>query len=507
MDYANPMVWAGLALVCTVSALAAIWVSDRFFSGSARSTHRPALHRDDLVFLLQNDTVVDHNLPRDHLDEDLETWSALREWLGPRFVDLPRSLEPSDGQAVQKIYASTAGDDGELRIETQADRTRVSLIEGDRFTPAGQHELLQSKRKSDHLDQLLRASPFPAWETTDQGHVSWSNAAAEDLERRIGKPLSQAMTPLDLAPGDVRTARVHLKVGDHDDGHWFEVTSDATRTGVIHHANDITEVVNAEKARRNFVQTLTKTFASLTIGLAVFDRNRQLALFNPALIDLTSLPADFLSARPDMMGFFDALRDRKMMPEPKDFASFRTRINDMVSKAKDGFYEETWPLPSDLTYRVAGRPHPDGAVAFLFEDISAEISLARRFRLQLDLRQSTLDQLDTAIAVVRGDHILAFCNTAFSRMWGIDPDSSFADITVHDLRRVCESVHQDPAFWTRVEDALTSRSAGPLQTDDTFLINGDHVRCQVLPLALGASMIEFARIVQTARQPSEYVDG
>ena len=71
------------------------------------------------------------------------------------------------------------------------------------------------------------------------------------------------------------------------------------------YAVDVNAVVSAEISQRKFVQTLAKTFAQLSIGLAIFDRNRQLALFNPALIDLTALPAEFLSARPNLLSFFD----------------------------------------------------------------------------------------------------------------------------------------------------------------------------------------------------------
>jgi PAS domain-containing protein len=80
---------------------------------------------------------------------------------------------------------------------------------------------------------------------------------------------------------------------------------------------DITEIVRAQQAQKNFVQTLTKTFATLSIGLAIFDRNRQLMLFNPALIDLTALTADFLSARPNLLTAFDKLWDNQIMPETK----------------------------------------------------------------------------------------------------------------------------------------------------------------------------------------------
>jgi PAS domain-containing protein len=120
-------------------------------------------------------------------------------------------------------------------------------------------------------------------------------------------------------------------------------------------------LVRTEVSLRNFRQTLTKTFAHLPIGLAIFDRDRQLALFNPALLDLTALPADFLSSRPTLFAFLDAMRDRNMIPEPKDYRSWRRQMADLEKAAASGRYEETWILPSGQTYRVIGRPHPDGA--------------------------------------------------------------------------------------------------------------------------------------------------
>ena len=125
----------------------------------------------------------------------------------------------------------------------------------------------------------------------------------------------------------------------------------------MNYAEDVNAVVNTEIAQRNFVKTLAKTFAQLSIGLAIFDRDRQLALFNPALIDLTALLADFLSARPNVLSFFDRLRDNQMMPEPKNYNSWRHQMADRIEAAADGRYQETRLLPSGSIYRVSGRPH------------------------------------------------------------------------------------------------------------------------------------------------------
>ena len=120
----------------------------------------------------------------------------------------------------------------------------------------------------------------------------------------------------------------------------------------VFHATCINAVVAAEQAQRNFVQTLAKTFAHLSIGLAIFDRNGQLALFNPALVDLTGLPAHFLSARPTMLSFFDQLRENRRMPEPKNYLNWRQEIADVIAAATDGRYQETWSLETGQTYSV-----------------------------------------------------------------------------------------------------------------------------------------------------------
>ena len=202
---------------------------------------------------------------------------------------------------------------------------------------------------------------------------------------------------------------------------------------------------------------MSKTFADLTTGLVVFDRAKMLAVFNPALTDLTGLPPEFLSARPSLFGFFDALRDRMVMPEPKNYASWRSQITDMVKSAAGGLYHEVWTLPSGQTYRVTGRPHPDGAVAFLFEDISLEVSTTRRHRLQMDLRQSVIDRLQEGIAVLAQDGHLLFCNSAFGEMLGIDPDTSFAEMGLHDVIAACAARYPDPGLWPEVEDRIATR--------------------------------------------------
>ena len=68
-------------------------------------------------------------------------------------------------------------------------------------------------------------------------------------------------------------------------------------------------------------------------------------LFNPALIDVTTLPADFLSARPNLLTVFDKLRDNQIMSEPKNYATWRERLAILVAAVTEGTYTEIWIYP------------------------------------------------------------------------------------------------------------------------------------------------------------------
>ncbi|MFD1807854.1 hypothetical protein ACFSHQ_05975 [Gemmobacter lanyuensis] len=135
---------------------------------------------------------------------------------------------------------------------------------------------------------------------------------------------------------------------------------------------------------------------------------------------------DFLSARPTLFAFLDMMRDRNMLPEPKDYRSWRKQMAELEAAAASGHYEETWSLPSGQTYRLIGRPHPNGALALMFEDISNEITRIRRYRADLELGQAVLDSMDEALAVFSAAGVMVMANSRYGEIWGHDPAGSIA---------------------------------------------------------------------------------
>ena len=428
-------------------------------------------------------------------------WTGFRDVVSKDFEGLPENLTDIRSIQSKTVIATNAADTRQITAEWIDGVARVRVETANHPSElecSGPVEILTEDRKTDALRSGLEDAPSPIWQVNDSDQISWQNKAYVDLHDRLHGKNARPDRPLfhsvlkDKPSGSA--ARTSISVPGTKDSLWFDVTTIHQNGFRTFYAVDVTAVVRAEVAQRNFVQTLAKTFAQLSIGLAIFDRNRQLALFNPALIDLTALPADFLSARPNLLSFLDRLRDNRMMPEPKNYASWRHQMADLVAAATDGRYLETWSLPSGSVYQVSGRPHPDGAVAFLFEDITAEVTLTRRFRSDLELGQSILDHMDDAIAVFSQSGVLTLSNSAYRDLWSVDPDSSFAETTILDATRHWQNLCQPTPVWGDIRDFVISSENRADWEAEIALNSGETLVCIAHPVQSGSTLVRFRAV-------------
>lgn len=292
-----------------------------------------------------------------HREPGVTDWQALKAGLSSRFPGLP---DADDIQSVETLtlQAARSNDEAVLRVHREAGMTRVEIEDHDIGDPNTKHAIQSLECELENLRLAATAAPYPIWLADGTGSVTWRNGAYKALEKAANGVNTDGARTFQFDPDDLTgksSVRVPVQMDRSGTTEWFSVTATQAGESTAFHAVDINAVIQAEVAQRNFVQTLAKTFAQLSIGLAIFDRNCQLALFNPALVDLTSLSAEFLSGRPDMLSFFDRLRDNRVMPEPKNYGSWRQEISEMINAASHGSYHETWTLDTGHTYRVSGR--------------------------------------------------------------------------------------------------------------------------------------------------------
>ncbi len=520
VDVAWPLQAAGLVLIGLCSALAALGV----LSLCARRT-KPRALAAEVTFLFAGADLVDASPAARRLFETTEPQGSdlhrLARFLAPRFPGAPDRI--CAGPGAPPLRAESDDGAAVLLVETAGRRLKVSLApaapagdvgdggsdDGDGDRGALQAVVGPLAQEMAILRHTAGSLPFPVWRQTAAGRIAWSNAAHRRLERLVAPDAVDTLWPQQVFSVDAaanhaagRVSRVKLEPPGGGGPTWYECQIAECGADFIVAAVPVDRVVQAERSLHDFVQTLTQTFAHLNVGLAIFSRERELALFNPALSDLLELPPDFLIRRPTLFQVFDRLREQRLMPEPKNYKSWCQHMSDLEAAATDGAYSETWSLVDGRTYRVTGRPHHEGTIAFVFEDISAEISLKLEFRSELQLKRAVFDGLDEAIGVFAPAGELTMANAAFDRMWfGEARPADAPPVSFIEMSRRWQEASAPTPVWGDARDFAATISERSNWHAEVRLLNGTRLACRFDALPGGATLVGFAEVAEPPQAP------
>ncbi len=499
-----------LLLIAVVAAVAALLVvnalqgpgqrhSKSIFTGVGRTDEATG----ETVFLFDGEALLDATPGARQILAASRgkgtAWPRLLGYLSAHFSDVREELGRLEEKGQIILSGKTAKGTLLLTASLTGGITRIALSDPSRDARVTGADALAFQALTEEVEDLrdvLAQTPVLIWREDAQGDVVWANSAyllkaMSSLTggRELGWPLPRLFEQL-ATQGSVRGQRAVLSDADQGQS-WFDligVESDGAR---LMFALPADAAVNAESALRDFMQTLSKTFAQLPIGLAIFDRQRQLQLFNPALLDLTGLPPDFLSMRPSLLSVLDALRDRNMIPEPKDYRSWRRQLVEMEKAAASGLYEETWNLPDGQTFKVIGRPHPNGALALMIEDITNEVTRNRRYRLDLELGQAVIDEMEEAVAVFSSSGQFVMSNLAYARLWAHEPEGGLKPETIKTVAAHWRAQSAPATIWSEAEEFISTVGNRVTWRGEARLVDGRLVSCRFVPLAGGATLAAF----------------
>jgi PAS domain-containing protein len=498
---------AVITCIATVAAAVLFALLQQFGQRKAPANLPNMQSQQGPVFLFRDEVLIDGT--REALsmiaphNQKMSDFEAALHVLDPHFPNLREKL------AALKSGKTLIADkkDGTLRIEIEkvGENLRLAISSGDGDGKGNVTDVIERDVRLSELAmlrELTQHTPQLIWQENKDGRLMWANRAYLMFSDGIAAPndtTGPAWPNASIFPDlhenisakGSSLRRIAVTSPDKKAEHWFDVTSITRNDGFLHFGADANAAVRADQERRNFVQTLGKTFAHLSIGLAIFDKRRQLAMFNPALLDLTRLSAEFLSGRPTIDTVLDKLRESRVLPEPKNYASWRDQFTALEAEAKNGTYCEVWNLPDGQTYRVTGRPHPDGAFAFLFEDISAEVSLNRRFRSDIETGQSVLDTLTDAIAVFSSAGTLVMSNQAYADLWSTDRQVYIDQRELQSEIAVWQNRCTPTLMWTEMREFIHRLGARKPWSDDAILDDGRQICCHANPIAGGMTMVRF----------------
>ncbi|MEM7522399.1 MAG: PAS-domain containing protein [Pseudomonadota bacterium] len=361
----------------------------------------------------------------------------------------------------------------------------------------------EAQRMKSELGALRRAhhgAGVVAWRLGADGEIRVKGARG-DPDVYSEAPEEDLLTALRRLSGDDASPKRRVVAARGGDLTVYELihAEPLAAGGGEYAARDVSEAARAEQAMEHLVDTMSETFAHLKVGLMIFDAERRLTLFNPAIIEIFGGGSDWLARRPLFRELLDQLRAMRVLPEQIDYTAWRERLIAAAEHEQPTPTQEIWHLTNGRSLMVLMRPHPSGGLAVVVEDVSESMALRRSSSSERSLRRATTDMLEEGIAVFGPDGLLRMANVALRRIWKLNDDQTAIGRHVSDLIEIWEVETGAERFWSALSEAATQGRGRAALAEKLTLADGRLIFARLSPMPDGSTLVVFGDATATER--------
>ena len=400
-------------------------------------------------------------------------FNLLAYWLGERETIRPQKAN---------LFGATRADASSAlpSIRIVADQT------------AGQNMDAPPDANTNRLDELA-ICPFPIWKLDDENRLQFFNPAFTAAGGNDWLLADIAANPSTAA---VRTRQNHRadrqRLFAPKISKWFEILEvQRPDLGKIGFALPADDSVQAELANEKLRLVLTQTFAHISEGVAIFDTNRKLVIFNPALSDIFETDSVWFAGMPTLREFLDKLRSEHKIPTPHEFHDWRRLRNSMENVGLSENYQDIWQIPNGRTIRVNGRSHSVDSAAFIFEDVTEQTLTLGHLRNELALLNAIMPELSEGIAIFDLAGNLVCSNKALLEIWDETEARESGSGTLALLTNYWRAKCLPNSFWGELREFVGGYSARAPWYADLSHVDGAFIRCSVSAMPDGSTLVVF----------------
>jgi len=313
--------------------------------------------------------------------------------------------------------------------------------------------------------EILEALPLPVWTRHADNSIAWANPAFLSLRGfaslddalaadAILQPSERELAARTLEGGAPINSRASMIVKGETRVFSFGLTPLAG-AGIAGFANDITENARRESKLRLACDALDDMIDHVPFAVAVLDGERRLASCNRAYSELWDIPKPWLDTHPSYGEILDRLRDKRRLPEQRNFQEWKAaQMAAFEPAGRRG--EEFWHLPNGKSIRIVIHSHLMGGVFILFEDITERLKLESSLNLLTQVQKATLDTLDEGIAIFGTDGRLVMHNVPFARMWKLSESELGGQPHFAEIANLCTGRIGHDGIWGIVSAGVNS---------------------------------------------------
>ncbi|WP_412058813.1 ATP-binding protein [Bartonella sp. DGB2] len=268
-----------------------------------------------------------------------------------------------------------------------------------------------------------------------------------------------------------------------------------TTNGTAGFLHDESEKEVLEQNIQQLAQSHAEILDLLPTAIAIFDCAQKLKFSNQAFSVLWGLESPFLDSSPSHPYLLDHLRSTGKISAQPDWRSWK---EDLLRPLPKGEHRDAmWTLPDGQILRVVASPHPQGGMTWLYENLTEQINLERRYNILIKIQGESIDHLSEGVAVFGADGLLRLSNPALGRLWQLPPELLIKETHISRLEAHCAPLSHGQE-WTIFSAFVTGfRDQRDGKTGRIDLKNGTILDYTLVPLPHGQTMITFVNVSDT----------
>ena len=281
----------------------------------------------------------------------------------------------------------------------------------------------QLKLDLKNISNILNSLPVPIWERDMDLNIIYQNLAYSMLIEQESDFTGNDSDKLGNAARQVaeqarethrpESNTSHMTIGDVNKV--FQITE----IPLLFENRFVGFALDKSTMLENTVEHPVRNTESYTKATAIFGPNMEVVYMNSEYIRLWQIDRPFLDTNPNYVALLDRLQTERKLPEQANYKSFKqSRIklfSELVSPYKDCLY-----LPDGRSIQMEITRHELGGLMFSFEDITERLSFERSYNMLSAVQKTVLEHLHEGVAVFGPNGRLAFYNSTYARIWGLD---------------------------------------------------------------------------------------
>ncbi len=453
------------------------------------------------------------------------------------FEALTERFRLEDAEALSEALRQMRDDGSAFSIEAKnVSETAAYLIGGFRQTAENERPLLdiiwvrdvteeekkyrelsaecgEQKKRRAFLEQAFDALPFPAWMRNEDLQIVFCNPAyaravnAPSTEQAVltGGELVYEKSPREArilaaaarASGKEHKAAEFVVIGGKRKR--IEVSeiplppeTDTFRSRTLGFIRDVTTEQDLREELQNHIDSHNGVLEHLKTAIAVFNMDMRLQFYNTSFLRLWDLEEEWLDGSPTYSAFLDLLREKRRLPENRDFRAYKTQelryFSTLVSAKEDIMH-----LPSGMTLRRMLTPHPLGGLLITYEDVTGHLSMERSMTVLSETQCMLINQMREGILVFGSNGRLRLANKAYARLWNFTPpDYRKTPPSVTELIEHQKSFFENDGDWEALKEQLLGVVTS--HTGEFFQIlrpDGKTIEFNAVALPDGGTFVSF----------------